>query len=128
MSEMQISAARLLPPDLLSQTQSSARKTPSVTTLPLPPATESQASTENSSTKEKTDQKSVEAAAKIVESFISEQGNQLKFSVDQDLGQMVVKVIDPTTEEVLRQIPSEEMLSMAKALDQLKGLLVNNKA
>ena len=32
------------------------------------------------------------------------------------------------TNEVIRQIPSEEMLEIAKALDRLQGLLVKQKA
>ena len=32
------------------------------------------------------------------------------------------------TEELIRQIPSEEMLALAKALDTMKGLLIQQKA
>ena len=40
----------------------------------------------------------------------------------------MVKVVDQSTKEVIRQIPSEEMLAIAKALDSLKGLLVRQTA
>lgn len=55
--------------------------------------------------------------------------SQLQFSVDESTGQFVVKVTDRKTHEVIRQIPSEEMLQIAKGLDRYKeGLLVNSKA
>ena len=39
-----------------------------------------------------------------------------------------MKVVDASTDEVIRQIPSEEIISIAKALDKLQGLLVEQKA
>lgn len=44
-------------------------------------------------------------------------GRELNFSVDKDSGQTVVKVIDPETDEVVRQIPSEEAVERAKSND-----------
>jgi hypothetical protein len=41
--------------------------------------------------------------------------------VDDDTGQLVVKIIDRSTKEVIRQMPSEEMLAIAKTLDSIKG-------
>jgi len=40
----------------------------------------------------------------------------------------VVKVVDLETKEVIRQIPSPEVLEIAKAVDQLQGLLIRQKA
>jgi len=51
----------------------------------------------------------------------------LKFEKDNTSGKIVVRVIDSETQQVLRQMPSEEMLSMSKALDSLKGLMVHLK-
>jgi flagellar protein FlaG len=48
----------------------------------------------------------------------------LQFSIDEETGRTVVKVIDPSTKEVIRQMPSEELLSIAKALDSMRGLLI----
>jgi flagellar protein FlaG len=70
----------------------------------------------------------VDKAVKAVNDFVSTVNSSLKFSTDEDSGQMVVKVIDNTTQEVIKQIPSKEMLEMAKALNNLKGLLVQQKA
>ncbi len=48
----------------------------------------------------------------------------LQFSIDEETGRTVVKVIDPSTKEVIRQMPSEELLTIAKALDSMRGLLI----
>jgi flagellar protein FlaG len=58
----------------------------------------------------------------------------LEFSVDNDSKRTVVKVVDQTTKEVLRQIPSPEALAIAKSLDSAKsadhakGLLIKQTA
>ena len=70
----------------------------------------------------------LEKAVKDVSEFVKTANNSLQFSIDDDLGVTVVKVIDTGTKEVIRQIPSEEMLSIAKALGSIKGLLVQQKA
>ena len=52
----------------------------------------------------------------------------LQFSGDEETGRSVVKVVDATTDEVIRQMPSEELLNIAKTLDKLSGLLLKQKA
>lgn len=52
----------------------------------------------------------------------------LVFSVDTDSERIVVKVVDQQTSEVIRQIPSEVSLEIAKSLDQIIGNLVREKA
>lgn len=52
----------------------------------------------------------------------------LKFSVDHDTGRTIVKVTDANTQEVIRQIPAEEVLQLAKELDRMQGLLFHKEA
>lgn len=54
----------------------------------------------------------------------------LEFSVDSDSKRTVVKVIDQSTKEVLRQIPTPEALEIAKALEakSTKGVLIQQTA
>ena len=54
--------------------------------------------------------------------------SMVEFSLDADSGRIVVKIIDSATQEVVRQIPMEEMLALAKALDKFQGLLLHTKA
>lgn len=49
------------------------------------------------------------------------QSQGLEFSVDNDTKRTVVKVIDQSTKEVLRQIPTPEALELAKALESKSG-------
>ena len=74
------------------------------------------------------DRKTLEAATQSVREFVKPINSNLEFSVNDDTGQLVVKIIDRTTKEVIRQMPSEEMLSIAKALDSIKGLFVQQTA
>lgn len=53
----------------------------------------------------------------------------LEFSVDADTKKPVVKLVDTETGDVIRQIPSEEMLSIARSIDHFQqGLLLKQKA
>ncbi|NEV60296.1 flagellar protein FlaG [Thiorhodococcus minor] len=54
--------------------------------------------------------------------------NTLKFELDDDAGRMVVRVLDAETEELIRQIPSEETLKFAEYVEGLVGLIFNDQA
>ena len=54
--------------------------------------------------------------------------SNLAFEIDDDTGRTIIKITEASTGELIRQIPSEEMLEIAKALDRLQGLLVKQKA
>ncbi len=62
----------------------------------------------------------------ISESLASIRTN-LDLSVDEDLGRVVVKIVDPETKEVLKQIPSEEALELAKSLGKMQGIFVKER-
>lgn len=63
-----------------------------------------------------------------IKAFVQPINSGLEFAIDKDSGRTLVKVIDQQTKEVVRQIPSEEVLNIAKALDKLQGLFIQNKA
>ncbi len=52
--------------------------------------------------------------------FIQNTHRDLQFSIDEDSGTMVVKVIDSKSEKVIRQIPNEETLRLARSLAEDK--------
>lgn len=66
-------------------------------------------------------------AVNQIQDVIKQTAQSLQFSIDKDTGTTVVKVVDTESKKVLRQIPSEEVLEIAKALDKLQGLLVRQK-
>jgi len=70
----------------------------------------------------------VDAAVKKLNDAMSASAQSLEFSVDHDSKQIVVKLIDQGTKEVLRQIPSVEALEMAKSIDKMQGRLIHQTA
>lgn len=52
----------------------------------------------------------------------------LSFRVDDDLDKLVVSVVNPETEEIIRQMPSEESLKFAKSLEGVMGIIFNERA
>ncbi|HXE37959.1 MAG TPA: flagellar protein FlaG [Azonexus sp.] len=72
--------------------------------------------------------KELEDAVKAANDFLKPINNSIQFNLDDDTGKTIVKVIDLATKDVIRQFPSEEMLSIAKAIDKMKGLLLQQKA
>src|SRR5687768_12469516 len=58
----------------------------------------------------------VKQAAKQLETFMQSMNRYLEFRIDQDSGRTVVTVKDTTTGDVIRQIPSEEVLRLAQNL------------
>jgi flagellar protein FlaG len=70
----------------------------------------------------------LEEAVKQLSDFASKNRPELSFSVDEASGVHVVRIVDTTTKEVIRQFPSEEAIQLAQALDKLQGLFVKDKA
>lgn len=70
---------------------------------------------------------SVRPAKEMVQEISQPVTSTLEFSIDAESDMVVVKIIDSTTRELVRQIPMEEMLALAKALGRLQGLLLNTK-
>ena len=58
---------------------------------------------------------------------MGEMKSDLVFSVDDDTGLKLVKVVDRQTKEVIRQIPNEEMVRFVKVMDELRGVLMKDK-
>lgn len=77
--------------------------------------------------KEQEKQQVTDAVEKLSK-FVSSIRPEISFSVDENSGTRVVKVIDRQSNEVLRQIPSEEAIQLAQALDKLQGLFVRDTA
>ena len=52
----------------------------------------------------------------------------LQFEVDADTQQVVIRLVDRQDQRVLRQVPSAEMLAIARALERMQALLVRTRA
>lgn len=64
-------------------------------------------------------QQSLEDINKVLAGF----SISVQFQIDPDYKDLIVKVVDQDTGTLIRQIPTEEVVKMAKAMDNLKGLL-----
>jgi len=70
----------------------------------------------------------VQQAVKDMNQSFSANNQGVQFAIDQSSKRVVVKVMDEKTHQVLRQIPSEELLELSQALDQKVGKLINQQA
>ena len=67
-------------------------------------------------------------AVKKINDGMRASSQSLEFAIDEDSKDIVVKIIDQNTREVVRQIPSVEALEIAKSLDRMRGLLISQTA
>ncbi len=51
----------------------------------------------------------------------------IKFKIDEVSGDTIITVLDTKTEEVIRQIPTEEVLAVRENIEILKGILFSAK-
>lgn len=49
----------------------------------------------------------------------------VRFEADEKTQQLVVKIVDSKTQEVIRQVPAEEMLGLREALTEYQGNFVD---
>lgn len=66
----------------------------------------------------------LDKAIKQLNDYVQSVNRDLLFTVDKDSGRTVIKVVDSSTKEVIRQFPSEEVLQVAKELSKGQGLLI----
>jgi flagellar protein FlaG len=59
---------------------------------------------------------------------VASHGSSVEFSIDAKHGTTIVRVTDTITGQLIRQMPSAEMIEIAKALDQFQGMLIRRKA
>ena len=69
----------------------------------------------------------VEIVINELNEFMETTQRGLSFSVDKQLGIEVVSVTDLETEEVIRQIPSEELVVLRKKMNDIAGVLFETK-
>lgn len=75
------------------------------------------------------DRKALEEAVRDMEKMINvTEPPQLQFSIDETTAKTVVRVTDASTGELIRQLPTEEALAIARSLDKMQGLLLTQQA
>jgi flagellar protein FlaG len=71
------------------------------------------------------DQKRLQQAVERMNAKMVDGGRGLAFRVDPDLGRPVVTVTNKETGEIIRQIPNEVVIRLARSIEDTKGLLLN---
>jgi flagellar protein FlaG len=70
----------------------------------------------------------LEEAVKRLSEAIDQTPTATKITVDKELDRFIVQVTDKQTGEVVREIPGEAILKIARNIENLKGLLYDSKA
>lgn len=65
---------------------------------------------------------------KEIQSYLDNLNIQLQFKVREKTGDMVVRVLDRESGDVIRQLPPEDLLELRDKLDELRGVLFDKKA
>jgi len=70
----------------------------------------------------------LKAIAAAIESYVQSNGRSLEFHVDDSSGLTVVTVRNSSTGDLVRQIPSDEAVRLARALGRGPNALIDLKA
>jgi len=73
-------------------------------------------------------QQTVEAAAKDIQKFVSSMERNVKLAKDDTTGYYVVQLVDPQSGQVIRSLPPDELLRIARSFEILGRGMVNQRA
>lgn len=73
------------------------------------------------------DQRQIGEAVENLNQYAQSVQRQLEFSVDEESGKTIIRVIDAETGETIRDIPPEEVLNMQKKLKETSDQLFNRE-
>lgn len=89
-------------------------------------STDAPASAREASSAKAEQKANLDEASRSLQDYLKGLPSDLQFRQDEDSGKTFFKVVNPVTREVIRQVPSEEVLAMARKLKELD--LLGNKA
>ncbi|NLD35393.1 MAG: flagellar protein FlaG [Desulfatiglans sp.] len=92
-------------------------------------------SAENNSKKEPQDIKlyidslsdKISRIAETMDSYVQSIQRDLKIKVDENTGKIIVKVISRENGKVIREIPPDELLDLAARIEEMTGILFDEK-
>jgi len=67
-------------------------------------------------------------AVEQIQGYLKDSGKNLSVTFDESADRYVTKVVSSDTGEVVRTIPSEEVLEVARAINEQLGGLINQRA
>jgi flagellar protein FlaG len=84
-------------------------------------------SVENDEVKSPLTPEQLKKVAQQLQDFVGEMNQGLEFSVDKDSGRDVIKVIDKSSGDLIKQYPSEEVLTLVAKLSDMVGGFIDAK-
>jgi flagellar protein FlaG len=69
----------------------------------------------------------LDKVAQQLQDFVGDMNRGLQFSVDKNSGRDVIKVVDKESGDLIKQYPSEEVLSLVAKLSEAAGALIDEK-
>lgn len=116
-------------PAQVSQPSSGSARNAAVAAPSKPAAGDTPPALPQAATKQVVEQQQLSAVQmkQVVDNInkaLKQSARNLEFIVDTDTEKPVVKVVDSETGDVIRQIPSEEMLSITRAIDEAQESLL----
>ncbi|PLV56160.1 flagellar protein FlaG [Thermotoga sp. SG1] len=72
-------------------------------------------------------QKAIEEFSKKIEKLKKIFRGEAEFKYDNELNMVIVKIKDAETGELIRQIPPEVMVKLAKSINELLGILMDER-
>lgn len=70
----------------------------------------------------------VSQAAATINRALEATSRGIEFSIDPDTHRTTIRIRDLQTKEVIRQIPSEEAVAIARTIEQFQGVIMRDKA
>lgn len=107
---------KLAPPERVNAPAATAERPPSSRPSPAAPTAPAQ------------DPGDVERAVARANVQMAAVSPSLQFEVDRETRRVVIRLVDREDRQVLRQVPAQEMLDIARALDRMQAHLVRGKA
>jgi len=99
---------------------SDAKAVSKVASVPLPKTNVKESSQEM--------RDAAETAMKDIQHFISSQARSVRITKDETTGHMIVQLVDPDSGDVIRTLPSEELLRLARSFEMLGNKMVHQVA
>ena len=66
--------------------------------------------------------------AEKTQAYLDDLRIKLDFEVYEETGEMVIRIFNRETEELLREIPAENLLELHQKVAELRGVLFDQKA
>jgi flagellar protein FlaG len=83
--------------------------------------------TQNTKQKQEPTGYQIKSAVEHLNNFIEPLKTNLKFELHEELNEYYVTVVDPNTNEVVKEIPSKKILDMYAAMGEYMGFLIDKK-